>query len=264
MKDLSDSLVEEILTEVANGFLGERKKVEEQIRVFESCVSQLNLKRRQVLKKAALLNYLLLSRRHVETFYRRIGVDKHPFVAVEGQLEKGVFLPEIPFVIRKINKYIQMVISVYRMLVTGVNDYLYGSDKPDDDPVNDREQIPDVNFRMIMIMADLINENIKKLAHGKSPSSVLQYARSFNPEMMQKEKITGAVSPDYKSRLDEKLAFKRIEPDRLPIERLPEIPDMSRVRKNIINYCKDIYPFNKSEIRSRLSRLENILSPGKP
>jgi hypothetical protein len=258
IKDFSDSLAEEILTEVADGFLGERKSVEDQIHVFRSCVTRLEIKGRQVLENAALLNYLLINKRQVDVFYRDIGAAGHPFVDVEGRLADGIFIPEIPFVIRKKNKYVQTVILAYALLCTGLDEYLHGSNLPEDDPSRDGE--PDVNLRMVMIMADLINEKIKKLSQGRSPTSVLQYARSFNPEMLQKERVTGAVSADYKSALDRKLAFKRIEPDRLPVERFAEIPDLRQVLKKITLSCKRIYRDNKTEIRSRLLCFKNVRS----
>lgn len=256
MKELSDSLVEEILTEVAEGFLGERKQVEEQRRVFNDFVARLKQSAQKIEKRAALVNYLLVDPRHVAAFYRCIGTDQHPFAAVAGRIEKGIPLPQPCFVIRKKNRYIQLLFSAYTALKTDLDNYLHGSLDPGAQSEKMENGVPDVNLRMVMIMAELINERIEKLSRSKSPSSVLQYARSLNPELMEKEKITGALSADYQSRLDEKLGIAPIDTDELAIERFPELPDINTPKKEVVRLCRQVYRMHKQEIQTRLIRLK--------
>ncbi|MFO7965224.1 MAG: hypothetical protein R6U50_14970 [Desulfobacterales bacterium] len=257
-KDMSDSLVEEILTEVATKFLDERKRVEEQLRAFESYLSQLKSIGRCVVKRAASLNYFLLNREGAADFYRCIGIEDHPFIDVKGRLEKGIGPPPMPFAILKKHKYTRLVKAIYTTLKSDVDAYLYG--KPDDDQrrFTEEEQIP-VNLRMVLTMADLVNENIMKLTDGKSPSSVLQYARSLNPEILEKEKITGAVSSEYTSRLDQKLAYQTIDKDRLPIDRFPEMPGLDRIGKDIDGFCERLFASHKPEIWLRYLRFRKFV-----
>jgi hypothetical protein len=260
-KDFGDTLAEEVLTEVASGFLGERKEIDEQIALLDGYVAQLNQKAEQVKKKAAFVNYLLLEKHLVGQFYQSLGIDSQTFSEIPGRLLADVGIGKIPFAVGLKKRYLRLIFMAYDLLYRALTEYLTGSEVLSD--YNEKSEIKadEPNFRMVMIMADLINEKIKKINYGKSPALVLRFAKSLNPQLLEKEKITGAVSPNYECTLDNALALAPLDPDCLPIEKFPELPETESARLSIIKTCEVLYPFHKTEIARRISKLrEYILS----
>jgi hypothetical protein len=262
-KDLGASLAEEILTEAATGFFTERRELDGQAAVLDAYVSRLAQKGEQIKKKAAELHYLLLEKQYVEVFYQDLGVDARVFSKISGRLFQDAPSLKIPFAFGLKKRYSHLVVMAYDRLRTALTAYLFGQDDLNDFKKCPEAPEPEPNYRMVMIMAELINEKIKKINEAKPPSSVLQFAKSLNPEMLEKEKITGAVSPNYEGVLNQTLGLSPIDTACLNVERYPELPDLNSARLTIFKFCEKLYPFHKAEIEKRILQMKALISSNK-
>ncbi len=262
-KDLGASLAEEVLTEAAAGFFSERRELDEQAALLDEYVSRLAQKGEQIKKKAAELHYLLLEKQYVEGFYQDLGVDAQVFSKIPGRLFPGAPFLKIPFVFGRKKRYSHLVVMAYDRLRTLTAAYLFGQETLNDFRNPPETPQPEPNYRMVMIMAELINEKIQKVNDGKPPSSILQFAKSLDPETLEKEKITGAVSPDYECVLNQTLGLLPIDTTCLNVEKYPELPGLNAARSIIFKFCKKLYPPNKAEIEKRILHMKALMASNK-
>jgi hypothetical protein len=249
-KDIGDMLVEEILTDVATSFLGERKEIEDQIVIFNTYVTALKKKEIGISNLVSRLNSLFLETRFTELFFRSIGVEPEKFLCLCHEPCPQDPVEKLPFFLSSKNKYIFISTAVYRRLQEAVTQYRGGGNAINcfEKPYCTDE---DVNYQVVLLMAEMINEKIKKMKKSKSPSTVLQFAKSLNPELTEKEKITGALSSDYEESLDRKLEQPLIDVSGLSLKTYPNLPEAGEVRDKIVCHCKALYKTHKKEI-SRL------------
>jgi hypothetical protein len=263
-KDFGDALAEEVLMEVASGFLGERKEIEDQIALLNGYIAELDQKAEQVKKNAALVNYLLLEKDFAGQFYISLGVDPQAFSEIPGRPFIDVRFRKIPFAFGLKRRYLRMAVMAYDHLHFILTAYLTGREELIDFNEGADISATEPNCRMVRIMADLINEKIKKTNYGKSPASVLRFAKSLNPQLLEKEKITGAVSPDYEFSLDKALGLAPIDAACRRIKNFPQLPDTQTARPIIVKTCEKLYSGYEPEIRRRVLELkECILSTKK-
>lgn len=254
-KDLGEMLVEEILTDVATSFLGDRKEIEDQVAIFNTYVTALKKKENDISNLISRLNALFLEKRFAEQFFRSIGVEPEYFLSPGHEHSSQYIAEKSHFFLGLKNKYIYLVSAAYTRLEEAVNHYRESSRNNSNCLENSSCSPDDVNYRMVLLMAEMINEKIQKMKKNKSPSSVLQFAKSLNPDMMEKEKITGALSSEYEESLDRKLEQPSIDISELPLKIYPELPKTKAVRDKIICHCKGLYKTHKKEISLLLKHM---------
>ena len=254
MDDFSDAITEEILTETANDFLGKRKKVENQIEVLQTTIRTLEEKSRRISKIISLLNYILIKEPYISEFYITIGAPRIPQWSLEGHPHFDLFKKKLPFSIRPKKTCIRLISEAYRLLQESIDDYM-GADDNAHPAGKSGISANTVTYPMVVAMIGIINENIARVNHDRSPSSVLQFARSLNTQMAQKEKITGAVSGDYEARLDSKLRLESVHlPDTLI--KYACLPKAEKVGPEIASFGRRLYHETKHPVQSILAELK--------
>lgn len=251
-KNLQTHYLREILTEAANTFISERKQIESQIEIFFIFIKQLCEKGRHINDKLSFLNYLLLDEEIIKEFYQFIGVDGQKFSLHEAKLDNDIVLEKMPMTFGMRKKYVNIVLRTYESLQIAINQYLSGDDAQSNIKENQKTT---ANYNMIMIMGNLINDNIKKINSKKSASSILQFAKSLNPELVEKEHLTGTISPEYESRINDKFRIDAIDMDNLPVEKYTELPKLADVKKRIVSFCNQIFKHHKNTISDLISNL---------
>ena len=259
IKDIGDMLVEEVLTDVATTYLAERKEVEDQIHLFGGYVSKLAQKEETLIQLVSVLNYLLLKKEYAEQFFQSIHIEPNAFIAVAGKLYPDVLPEEMPRSFSMKRKYIRLFLAVYDKLQKVAAAYMEGNQDHQIFSEEKNSRKIDINYKMVMHMAQLINEKITLLNKKKSPSSVLQFARSLNTEQIEKERVTGAMSSDYEERLNAKLVLKTIDMNTLSIKTYPELPETRKVRNKIVSYCKKRFKSDKMDISQLIRNLKNVI-----
>ena len=256
-KNLGDSLVEEILVDVADTFFAARKHLEEIMDMFQSFVKTLRKKEAEVASRAGFLHYLLLHGREANDFYKLIKVDSVA-IASESNFSDKAIPEKIPFAFTTRGKFIKLVLWAYDVLQKACDEYING--KYYDDPNENMGKGVTVHYNRIVIMCELINKEVLKVNRDMSPANTLQYAKKFNHETAEKEYITGGAFAEYACNIDEKLAYQPIDFDLLKLKRYPELPAQDKAIFEITSFCKKKYSNNKDEIKKLISDLPNLKS----
>lgn len=259
-KEFGDILVEEVLAETADNFLGERKHIEEEIKILSTYVAALKGKTKFLNRKASFLNFLMMEGRYAEKFYQSLGISNIHLMIKKSQLYQEVVPKKLPFAWNLKQKFIKLVLYAYDDLQKACNEYLFGNNEDDLNSQMNEGRGNVVNYRMVMIMGDLINKKIEKLNDDRSPYSVLHFAKSLNPDLLGKEKITGGISPDYENRINTILKIKPVDMDGFSIEKYPELPKLNLIKSHIAAFCGGIYKSNQKDIIRLTEHLKTFIS----
>ncbi|MFZ0613556.1 MAG: hypothetical protein WAM73_15060 [Desulfobacterales bacterium] len=253
--DFSDPLVEEILTDVAGSFFEKRRQLDDKIDLFHSYVKDLQLKETSVRSAAAFLNHLLLKGRQAPAFYKMLGVADAFFTAA-GTRSTPAALAYMPFAIGARARFVKLVANAYAALQKSCTAYLHGRSSPE--PAAEPKPA-DVYYDLVLEMHRLVNSEINRINVSISPSCTLQFAKRLNPQMTQKEKITGGGIADVGS-LDEKLCYSAIELDSLSLEKYPELPEAGTVKPALERFCKNLYGMHAEETKAIVADLKARLT----
>lgn len=254
----SDALAEEVLTDAAGSFFGARKQLEDMIEVFWSFVETFRKKEVNLSAKAGFLNYLLLEEKAAPDFYKRINAD-FADILLEGKYSDTAILHYTPFAFTGKGEYIKFVLRAYKALQRACDEYMNG--KIEIHPYNDgehedeNEKLPDINYKFLVDLCRVVNDEIRRINSSASLSSVLQFVKKFNPEAMERERATGGTGGEYMS-IDEKLSYRPIKFESLNLKRYPELPKEEQVVSDIVSFCKKNYTENKADIQKRISDLK--------
>lgn len=245
--DFSKPMIEEVMIDLADNFFSSRKELDEMTDIFQSCLCMFREKELVVSERAGFLNWLLIRKDAAEEFYESLGMNSpDPLLSAESRLPDDKIIPEkIPFAFTPKGKFIKLVLRAYHDLHKAADEYMNGYPGDSD--------TCDVYYRMMLKMAMLINEKIRRINQGLAPSAVIGFARRFNPEAMGKEQIAGATLDGYDFSIDSKLAYQILDPDSLQFKSYPELPEPGTVLSEIISFCEKNYAENKEEIGKRIA-----------
>lgn len=251
--DFSEPLVQEVLTDMANTFFGTRKELDDMMEALDAFVEELRQREAAIALRAGFLNHLFLDERAARDFYAAIKLDS-PELLLEAEFSDKTISQEIPFAFSTKGEYIKLVLSAYDATQKACHEYLNG--KLCEDPEEQGRMDVTVHYKQIVKMCEIINEKVHQVNTGMSPVCVLQYAKKFNPEAEEKERITGATFGGYACSIDDKLAYRPINFDSLQLKKYPELPDHDEVYHEITSFCKKEYHRHKADIKELISNLK--------
>ncbi|QTA93879.1 hypothetical protein [Desulfonema magnum] len=252
--DFSDALVEEVLTDAACTFFGARKQMEEMIALFGSFVESLRENEAKVADRAGFLNYLLLGGHAARDFYKFLRVDS-PDILLESQFSGAPLPTEIPFAFTKRGEFTKLVLGAYNDLQKVCDEYVNG--KADETCCEKNIGKISVYYNLIVSMCDFINEKVRSMNCDMSPSSVLQFAKKFDPGAEKKACITGGMCfGGDECGINQRLAFQPVDLDSLDLKTYPELPKQDKVASEITLFCKTLYSCSKDEIKKRIFDLK--------
>lgn len=254
--DFPESLADEVLTEMAHNFFGERVHLEENIRFLHKTADRLRQKEVRICEKAAFLNYLMLTPQAAQAVYRSLGINPEIF-AVKGEVTDGVLPAWIPSALTRKGEYVKFVLWAYDALRRACENYLHGN--PSDDRDRPEAASHDADYRLVRSLCTLINEEIDRINHRCLPTQMLQAVKRFDPATLTKEYVTGGGT-DYGDQctLNENMAFKPIEFSSLNIKELPELPPLEKVQAAITREAKANYVQNKARIHDILAHVKRL------
>ncbi|MBW2100077.1 MAG: hypothetical protein JRG68_04815 [Deltaproteobacteria bacterium] len=251
-KNFSDSMAEEVLTDMADTFFGARKELENTIKAFQSLAETLREKETEVDAGAGFLNHLLLYGKAGTDFYTSIKVDT-PSTLLESKIPDRTLLPKVPFAITSKGKFIKLVLRAYDTLQKVCNEYING--KYYTDPEEKVKRLT-VHYKQLIIMCKIINEDIQTINRNLTPACVLEFAKGLDYETREKERITGGTLDAYACSIQEKLEYKPIDFDSLHLKKYPKLPKKETVISEIKSFCRNLYNKNKADIDKLISDLE--------
>ena len=249
LSDYADALVEEGLAEAADTFFGARKRLEDEIAVFHQKCRELERIGQEVVACGHDLGFLLLQGTRVEAFYAAIGVE----VGTKSPLNGSRFNNDMrsgPGLLAR-TRYWKTVYRVYQELFQAVDTYRHG--RHYDDPARPGGKKRTICLTTLTTWAERLNKRIKDLNRNHQASQVLQFAKQFRGDEMEKEKITGA---GVVYNLDAELAFDPVDLSQCNLPDFPELPAPPGVRKAIKSFCLDLYKQETSRIHALLHQIE--------
>ncbi|MFZ1953940.1 MAG: hypothetical protein WAU34_00525 [Desulfobacterales bacterium] len=253
--DFIDPLVEEILTDVAGSFFENRRLLDEKIDLFHSYVQALHFKETEVRNAAALLNYLLLRGDQVPAFYEMLNVEETLLTAAGAVVPQNAQLC-MPFAIGFCTRFVKLVCNAYDALQKSCAVYLHGRSKADMTANPDPTK---AYYYLVLEMLRLVNQEINRINASISPSCALQFAKKLNPQVVQKEQITGGGASDTRS-LDDKLCYTTIDLEALSLKRYPELPEIGTVLPEIKRFCETLCRNHGRKLKVVVADLKSRLS----
>lgn len=253
--DFIDPLVEEILTDVAGSFFENRRQLDEKIDLFHNYVQALRLKEAEVRNPAALLNYLLLRGDQAPAFYEMLNVEGTLLTAAGAVVPQNAQLC-MPLAIGFCNRFSKLVCNAYDTLQKSCAVYLHGRSKADMTANPDPTK---AYYYLVLEMHRLVNQEITRINASISPSCALQFAKKLNPQVLQKEQITGGGASDTRS-LDDKLCYATIDFDTLSLKSFPELPEVGVVLPEVKRFCEALCKNHGRKIKEVMADLKSRLS----
>ena len=253
--DFIDPLVEEILTDVAGSFFENRRQLDEKIDLFHGYVQALRLKEAEVQNPAALLNHLLLQGHQAPAFYEMLNVEGTLLSAAGAVAPQNARLC-MPFAFGFCTRFVKLVCSAYDALQKSCTVYLHGRSEADMTANPDPTQ---VYYDLVLEMHRLVNQEINRINASVSPSCALQFAKRLNPQMVQKEQITGGGASDARS-LDDKLCYITIDLETLSLKKFPELPEIEAVLPEVKRFCEALCRAHGRKLKEIMADLKSRLS----
>ncbi len=251
-ENFSDMLAEEVLSDMASAFFGSRVKVDDMLELFNESVEKLKQEQKKIESRASLLTFLLIKKDIADRFYRSIDVS--PEWLLEEPECTAELLPNKQLsALTDKGAYAKYLFWAYEKIEDAITKYLTGSQKtyPSD---NEKSEL---NYQTIKHMSEIINEQIKKV-NERSTIGTLQCTRGFNPQALEKEKITGAGFSDYGyGKLDQSMKFKPINFDSLNLKRFPKLPEPKSVKSEITSFAKKVYSDYTNHAKKVISQIKN-------
>lgn len=250
IESLSDILAKEALTDIAENFFGARRDMDAQLERFEHLLAEVRSRGEAADRAGCLLNFLLLKGWAVDAFYQAIGVDPGEFrLQSRCALESP---PDIPFALTKRGTYAKMVLAAYGDFQRAVDVFLHGEHVQE--PRSGRMRLTP-HLQQLLELAVAINARIHDLNSNMSPVCVLQYVKTFDPALMEKEKIVGLAPAGEGCSIDEKLAFRPIDIGAVEALDRPELPPADAVKDRIEGFCRELFSSRKAEMEALLAGL---------
>ena len=253
--DLTDRLAEEVLGDMAESFFGSRVEIDHKMELFEKYRGELKQKAEIVFSHAGLLNFLLLDKKTAADFYAALNVETGELAEKDG-FPDHILPDKIPMSLTLTVKgeYVKLVQFAYAALRDSCADYMRG--RLSASVASDPDEEPPVTYQMLKFMGGMINEKIKKV-NERSAICALQYTRQFDPEHMEKEKITGGSFAEHGcDRLEKNLKFKPIRFESLGIPVFPDLPAPDSVKDKTSQFAKKLYSRKTPEAKKAVAEIK--------
>lgn len=252
--DFPESLADEVLTEMAHNFFGERVQLEDNIRFLHKTADRLRQKEAGIYERAGFLNHLMVTPEAARSLYRAIGIDSG-FFDVKTEVTDRVLPALPPLALTRKGEYVKFVLWAYEALRGACENYLKGSASIN--PNRTESEAHEADYRLVQSLCILINQEIDRINQRCLPTQVLQAVKRFDPATQSKEYITGGGTEyvDHCS-LNENLAFKPIDFSTLNLRALPELPPLEKVQSTISREAKTNYERHSARIHDMLTQIK--------
>ncbi len=253
--DLPDILAEEVLGDMAESFFGARVEIDEKLELFEEYRKALESKGRMVSSAAGFFNFLLLDKRAASEFFAMLKKDPGSLTENKG-FSKNELPERMPTALTAKGLFVKLFLLGYEALRKRCAEYVSG-EHVDGFSESPEVKVP-VSYEMLKHMSELINEKIR-MVNERSAICTLQYTRQFDPEKLEKEKITGGCFSDAGcDNLEKNLKFTPIKFDSLEIETYPELPQLEGVKKEVENFAGNLFSRKTSEAKKAIGEIKTM------
>lgn len=249
---LSESLAEEVLSDMAENFFGTRTQLERRIDRLYAHRRRLQQKARRVAGAAALLRRLLLDEAETRRLGEALGVAFDQFPADPAAPSSPP--PHLPFALTRRGVFTQLVLEACADLRALREEYMLGRYIPD--PENPGRMRVTVNYTSLQKFCERLNADIDRVNRQSSPSQILQYVKRFDVIQEERANILGSGFDGKTALIDQRMAFEKIDFDALGLPVFPALPPAAKAQVPIKKFCRDLYRRRSAEILEMMRTLK--------
>lgn len=250
--ELANMLSQEVLTEMAENFFGVRSRLDALQDGFQNLVRQFRQIQAQTQARFSVLHFLLLRGTEAANLYRALGVDPDLALFAPAQLVLPSSGPA--FGLTRKGRYAKTVLAAYAEAASEAHDYMHGRSYVDARDHGRRKLT--VHHTQLRELCAQINASVRKVNENLSPSGVMQYVKTFNPENVSRENIAGAAENGYAESLDKSMRFQPIDFAGLDLRELPELPPPGTAEAVIHTLCGRLAGERPAEVDDLLRDLD--------
>ena len=150
--------------------------------------------------------------------------------------------------------FTHLVIDAYMELRAAREEYMVGRYVPDPE-IKGRMRVT-VNYTHFHKFCDRLNEDIDRINNQTAPSQMLQYIKRFDVAQQERADILGSGFDGSTARIDQRMAFPKIDFAALGLPVFPELPERRKIRDAIKKFCRDFYQRRPAEIAKVMTTLK--------
>jgi hypothetical protein len=251
--DVSDVLAEELMTEMAGSFFGDRRRMERRMAVLDDLAGQLKARAGEVDDQARLFHRVATTPEKGRELLNRLSVEAAAFPAEAGVPRRA--LPErTPAAFTPKGAYVKLMETAYHRLQTAAAAYMGESAaEPGDGDAGP-------TYRLIEAIVRLLNEEIAHLNQNRSPSQVLRAAKRFRTWDPSREAVTGGGGNFADGfGLDKDMAFPSIRIENFGLRTFPPLPALESQRPVVSRFAADIYDRRREMALSALRTVRQAI-----
>lgn len=255
---LSSSLQGEVMVDIANGFFGARKAIDDERELFERTESDIRLAEQRALNTCAQLKALLTSERDVEELLRILGVPVEFMHRVE--FTDPWLSMSLPFALTAEGRYKKCVLETYDKMHTAFEFFLHGATYKK----NTLEKYGrTTGYYRYMEWCDELNTRILKVNRDHAPTQVLSVVRGMDVDKVAKQRAVGAVNSEIGCVPGEDMCLLLLPKEELEEMQLPELPALEdalykghTVAAVIKKYASEVFKRDRKHIEEILELLK--------
>lgn len=256
---LSDSLQDEVMVEIASGFFGARKAIDDERELFEHVENDIRLAEQRALTICAQLQALLTGNACLKELLNTLGVPT-TFLNRVKAVEPWLTM-ELPFAFTDEGRYKKCVLQTYEHMHVAFSAFLHGMTYKR----KDREEKfgKTTGYYRYIEWCNELNDRIRKVNRDHSPSHVLGVVREMDVEKIAKQKIVGTINAKTGCMPGDDMCLLLLQCDELRALELPELPALDKklgaghsVSALIKEYSHEVYNAQRSSVKFVLDVLK--------
>lgn len=248
LRDFANQLQQDVVSDMAESYFGARKDLDDMIAAFHVMVNDFKTMVPKLSQAAARLHLLLMDRQTARDFY--IALDIVPSCIPFNDDSPKPFFDTLPFAFTQRGRFERTVCRAYHLFQQTADEYLNG--KYFDDPdVPGRKRLT-VHYIRLRALAEHINEEVDRINKDMSTTGTLRYVKRMDPVQSELELAIGEACLIEGCDLDEEMKFTPIDFEGIQLPVVQDLPPLSKVKPVIIDFCKEIYPSRKEDIKKAL------------
>lgn len=252
-KDFADKLQQEVVSDMAESYFGDRKALDDLIATYHRMAESLQTQVSSLNQAAARLRVMLLDQDTLELFSDTLGIPSNSIV--ETDVQARPLFDSLPFGLTDRGRYRGCLYSAYSMYQKSAARYLNG--EYSDDPEQPGRKVLSVNYLQLHDLAERVNGEVERLNNDQVPSKTLRYVKQMDTEGAERSRIIGEPFLQEGCSLDCELKFEPVDFKALKLPFVQDLPELYKVKPQIKQFCKEIYPSRKSDMRNAMQSLQD-------
>lgn len=254
-EDVSDVLAEELMTEMAGSFFGDRRRMEARLAVLDQLVEELRRRGKSVDDHARLFHRSTTTPEKGRELLRKLGITSDAFPPEAG-VPSNVLPERLPTAFTPRGGYVKLVETAYEGLRKASVGYM--GEMETDSPGENQDE--GVSYRLIEAIVHLLNEEIAALNRNRSPSQVLHAAKRFRTRDPTREAVTGGGGNFADGfGLDQGMAFSPVRLEDYDLRTFPRLPELETARPVVQRFATKIYNHRREMAVSSLRAIRQAI-----